>query len=93
MDRDCGNKTQRLYRCGSNYALTKLIVDNGLKNLWRRQNKDSSEFTRYDRLSGTRSRIDSVYTDIKIANNTKINHIMIPFTDHDNVSCLGRLPS
>ena len=30
MDRDCGNKTQRIYKCGSNCALSKLIVDNGL---------------------------------------------------------------
>ena len=29
-----------------------------------------------------RSRIYRVYTDIKIANNTKINHIMVSFTDH-----------
>ena len=28
-----------------------------------------------DRSSGTRSRIDRVYTDINIASNTKINHI------------------
>ena len=32
------NKTQRLYRCCSNYALPKLIVDNGLEDLWRRGN-------------------------------------------------------
>ena len=31
MDRDDGNKTQKLYRCRSNFALSKLIVDNGLK--------------------------------------------------------------
>ena len=31
--KDGGNKIQRLYRCGSNYALAKLIVDNGLENL------------------------------------------------------------
>ena len=29
MDRDGGNKIQRLYRYCSNYALPKLIVDNG----------------------------------------------------------------
>ena len=33
MDSDCGNKTQRLYRCRSNYALSKLIVDNRLEDL------------------------------------------------------------
>ena len=41
MDRDGGNKTQRLYRFCSNYAESKLIVDNGLKDLWRSENPDS----------------------------------------------------
>ena len=59
---DGGNKTQRLYRYDCNYVLSKLIVDNGLKDLWI-------------------DRIYRVYTDIEIANNTKINHIMISFTD------------
>ena len=40
MNRDGGNKTQRLYSWSSSYALSKLIVDNGLKNLWRRENQD-----------------------------------------------------
>ena len=52
---------QSLYRCCSNYALSKLIVENGLKNLWRRENSDSS-----DTSSGARSSIGKVYTDIKI---------------------------
>ena len=30
MDKDVENKTQRLYRCCSNYAQSKLIVNNGL---------------------------------------------------------------
>ena len=30
-DRDGENKTKRLYRCCSSYALSKLIVDNGLR--------------------------------------------------------------
>ena len=30
----------------------------------------------------TRSRIDRVHTDIKIANNAKINHMMVSLTDH-----------
>ena len=38
MDRDGENKTQKLYSCYSNYALSKLIVDNGLQDLWRREN-------------------------------------------------------
>ena len=49
IDRDGENKTQRLYRCCSNYALPKFIMDNGLKDLWRRGNPDSPEFICYDR--------------------------------------------
>ena len=49
IDRDGENKTQRLYRCCSNYALSKLIVDNGLEDLWSRENPDSPEFTCYRR--------------------------------------------
>ena len=33
VGRNAGNKTNRPYRCGSNYALSKLIVDNGLEDL------------------------------------------------------------
>ena len=43
IDRDGENKTRRLYSCCSNYAMSKLIVDNGLKDLWRRENPDSPE--------------------------------------------------
>ena len=32
-------------------------------------------------------------TDIKIANNTKINHIMVSFTDYYNVISIDRLPA
>ena len=39
------------------------------------------------------SRIDRVYTDIKIANNTKINHIMVSFTNHYNAISIDRFPS
>ena len=49
INRDGENKTQRLYKCCSSYALSKLIVDNGLEDLWRRENPDSPEFTCYDR--------------------------------------------
>ena len=68
-------------------------MDNELKDLWRRENPDSSEFTRYNRSSGTRSTIDRVYTDIKMASNTKINHIMVSFTDHYNAIFIDRFPS
>ena len=91
IERDVSNKI--LYKCHFNYALSKLIMDNGLEDLWRMENPDSSEFTRYNRSSGTRSTIDSVYTDIKMASNTKINHIMVPSTDHYNAIFIDRFPS
>ena len=63
IDRDGENKTQRLYtktkqikntkdktNCCFSYALSKLIVDNGLEDLWRRENPDSPKFTCYDRF-------------------------------------------
>ena len=34
-----------------------------------------------------------VYTDVKIANNIKINHIMLSFNDHCNAISIDRLPS
>ena len=52
INRDGENKTQRLYKCCSSYALSKLIVDNGLEDLWRRENPDSPEFTCYDKSFG-----------------------------------------
>ena len=52
MDSDGENKTQRPYWCCSSYALSKLIVDNELEDLWRRENPDSPEFTRYNRSFG-----------------------------------------
>ena len=82
MDRDGGNKTQKIYRWTSAYALSKLIADNKLRYLWRRENPGSTDFTHYDRSSGTWSRIDRAYTDIKVTSNTKINHISVSFTDH-----------
>ena len=49
VDRDGENKTQRLYRCCSNYALSNFIVDNVFEDLWRREKPDSLDFTLYDR--------------------------------------------
>ena len=49
MDKDGENKTQRLYRFCSNYALSKIIVDNGLEDLWRKENPDSTESTRHNK--------------------------------------------
>ena len=92
-DRDEGNKTQKRYRCHSNCALSKIVMDNGLEDFWRRENPETSEFTCCDRSSGTRSRINRVYTDKKIANNTKITHKMISFSDHYNALIINRFSS
>ena len=46
-DGEFGNKTQRIYRCGFIYVLSKLFVNNRLEDLWRRKNPDSSQFTHY----------------------------------------------
>ena len=93
LDKDGGNKTQRLYRFRSINALSKLIVGNGFEDVWRRENLDSCEFTHNDKSSGTRSRIDMVYTDITFANNTEINHITVSVTDHYNDISFDRLLS
>ena len=39
------------------------------------------------------SMIDGVYTNRKIANNTKSNHILVSFTDHYNAISIDRLSS
>ena len=93
IDSDERKKTQKRYRCHSNFVFSRLIMENGLEDLWKRENPDISEFTRYDRTSGTRSRIDRVYTDIKIANNTEINLKMISFSDHYNALIIDRFSS
>ena len=91
MERDGRNKT--LYRCRFNYALSKFIVDNGMQDLWRRENPDSHKFTHFDRSADGTSNIDRVYTDIKIPSNTKVNHIMVSFTDHYNAIFIDRFLS
>ena len=93
IDRDQGNKTHKCYRCHSTSALSKLVLENRLEDLWRRENPDTSESTRYNRSSGTRSRIDRAYTDIKIANNTRIDHKMVSFSDHYNALIIDRRSS
>ena len=40
LDKDVRNKIQRLYRCGTNNALSRLILDSRVENLWRRENPD-----------------------------------------------------
>ena len=52
MKRDGENKTQRPYWRYSSYALPKLIVENELEDLWRRENPAFLEFTRYNRSFG-----------------------------------------
>ena len=49
MERDVRNKTV-CFR----YPLSKLIVENGLEDLWKRENLHSYEFTHYDTSSVTR---------------------------------------
>ena len=51
------------------------------------------EITCYDRSSGTRSRIDRVYADIKIASSTKIDHKVVSFTDYYNAIFIDGFPS
>ena len=52
MNRNGENKTQRHYRSCPNYALSRLILDNGLEDLWKREKPDSPEFIRYGRSFG-----------------------------------------
>ena len=59
----------------------------------RRENPDFSEFTLYDRSSGTTSTTGRVSTDIKTASNNEINYLMVSFADHYNATSLKRLPS
>ena len=74
------NKTQTIYRC--------LPVTPCLNSSWiidmrnyreRRTNITRSSSATIGPLP--RIEIDRFYTDIKMANNTKINHIMVPFTN------------
>ena len=69
--------------------LSKLVLENGLEDLWRRENPGTYD---YDRSSGTRFRIDRAYTNIKVANNTRIDH-KISFSDHYNALIIYRLSS
>ena len=76
----------------NNYALSKLIVDNcSTRGSMEEEDPDFCEFTLYDRSSGTRSKIEKIYTDIKIGNITNSNHIMVSFTDHYNAISLHRI--
>ena len=87
----CGeNKTQRLYRCCSNYAL---IADNSLKIYGKERTQIPLSSTAMICPFWQGSRIGRLYTDIKIANNTKSNHIMVSFTNHYNAISIDRLPS
>ena len=50
IDRYGENKTHWIYKCCFNYALSRLIVDNELEHLWRRENLDSPKFICYNRF-------------------------------------------
>ena len=58
MERDGNTK---IYRCGSTCDLPKLILVNGIEDLWRRENLDSAELTNCDRTFGTKFEINRVY--------------------------------
>ena len=75
-----------------NYALSKLIVRDRFKDLWRIENPEFYKFTRYNRSSSLRCRIDRVYHHVNIANNTKINHIMISLTGRCTDISIDKLP-
>ena len=66
MERDGGTKTRRIYRCRSNYVLSKLILGFGFEDMWRIDDPHSSGFSRYERSSGTRSRMHMIYNDMII---------------------------
>ena len=93
IDRDGENKTQRLYRCCSNCALWKLIVDHRLEvyGEWRTQSSPAT-IGPLPRIQDTQGLYWCLYW-YKIANNIKINHIMVSFTNHYNAISIDRLPS
>ena len=68
------------------------IIGTRIYRKWRTHIFLSSS-TALDFLFSTRSRIDRVYTHIKIASNTKINHIMVSSNDLYNDISIDRLPS
>ena len=91
MDKDGENKTQRIYLCSCSSSLSKLIVDKWHEDLWRRESLDSSEFYTHRQVLWQGFRIYRVYTYIKIASNTNINHIMVSYTDDYIAISIGRL--
>ena len=52
----------------------------------------TQNFTRYNGSSSLRCRIDRVYHHVNIANNTKINHIIISLTDRCTDISIDKLP-
>ena len=59
------------------------MVDNRLR-IYGEERSQIPKFTCYEFNRKGRSRIDRVYNNIKIAKNTKGNHIMVSFTNHYN---------
>ena len=87
MEGDGGNKTQRLTDA--------ILVMPCQNSLWIMGLRIYGEGRIQIPLSSPASidplAQDRVYTDVKIANNTKINHIMVCFTDHYNAISIDRL--
>ena len=71
----------------------KAYRENGLEELYRKKNPDFSVFTRSNRSSGKRCTLGRVYTDIKTTSNTKINHVMVSFTNYFNDNFIDILHS
>ena len=70
-------KYKEFNNCCSNYVMGWKIYKEG----------------RTDRPSGTKSKADRLSTDTKTSRNTKINHIMVSFTDDFNTVYIDKLPS
>ena len=81
----------RLYRCCFNYALSKLIVDNGLEDPEGRTQIPLSLPATIGPLSMIQDRQGLV--NIKIAKNTKINHVVVSFANHYIAISIDRLSS
>ena len=63
MDRDGGNKSQRLYICSSNCPLSKLIVNSEFEDLWRRDNPDTSYLSIFSPNAGKYGPENTPYLD------------------------------
>ena len=94
MDRDGGNKEQRLYIYGSNYALSKPAVYNRLKinREWRTQILLSSS-TAIDPLAQNPGWRGSILIQKLIKILILVTNILTYVTDHYNAISFDRLSS